>query len=268
MEPHLGVFGLVTITMVTLLFRTDKMMHGIQPPLPILNHFRPRELVLPLFHCNTTAMETDTAQCLECHVKKSVVVYWTGQLDVPEITGVRFVMKITETGIVDTSVDGLPCHIGLISSNPRRNLPPIHRNSLSHRILLQLFRINHTKLQFLYSAQPHGGMTKVGGHLGEGDGSCFAGCAVFSGCHDDCFVCLFFWCFLLYECNCRVYIFSLVFCLCFSSFSDFYWLIGLLWCRRFDKLILSLCVKRYYMCKIVHRSSIDLHLRSQLYKNY
>jgi len=88
MQPHLGVFGLVTIAMITLLFRTDKMMHGIQPPLPILNHFRPRELVLPLFHCNTTAMETDTAQCLECHVKKSVVVYWTGQLDVPEISGI------------------------------------------------------------------------------------------------------------------------------------------------------------------------------------
>ena len=102
----------------------------------------------------------------------------------------------------------------LISSNPRRNLPSIHRNSLRHRILLQLFRINHTKLQFLYSAQPHGGITKVGGHLGEGDGSCFTGCAVFSGCHDDCFVCLFFWCFLLYECNCRMYIFLFVFCVC------------------------------------------------------
>mmetsp|Transcript_21076 Transcript_21076/g.34771 ORF Transcript_21076/g.34771 Transcript_21076/m.34771 type:complete len:233 (-) Transcript_21076:473-1171(-) len=146
MQSHLGVFRLVSITVVTLLFRTDKMMHGIQPPLPILNHSRPRKLVLPLFHCNTAAMKTDTAQCLECRVKESVVVYWTGQLDVTEISRIRFVVKITKTGIVDTSVDGLPCYIGLISSHPRRNLPSIHRNRLRHRILLQLFRINHTKL--------------------------------------------------------------------------------------------------------------------------
>jgi len=95
MKSHLGVFGLVSIAMVALLFGTDKMMHGIQPPLPILNHFCPREFVLPLLHCNTATVKADTSQCLQCHIKESVVIHWTGQLNVTEVSRIRFIMKIT-----------------------------------------------------------------------------------------------------------------------------------------------------------------------------
>ena len=78
MQPHLGILWLISITVLALLFGTEKVMHGIQPPLPVLNHFRPREFVIRIFHGDTTAMEADTAQCFECRIEESVVVYWTG----------------------------------------------------------------------------------------------------------------------------------------------------------------------------------------------
>lgn len=101
-----------------------------------------------------------------------------------KVSRIRLVMEVTETRVVDTTVDGLSCHIGLVSRNPRGNLPPVHRDGLGHRVLPQLVRVDDAELQFFDAPQARAGVSEVGGHLGEGRGPGLAGRSVFSRCHD------------------------------------------------------------------------------------
>ncbi len=113
MQSHLGVLRLKAIAMVTLLLGTDEFMHGIQPPLPILDRLGPLELVLRVFHGDTTAMEAHAAQGLEYNVEEPIVIDWTSQLDMAKVSRIRLVMEVPETRVVDATVDGLPCHVRL-----------------------------------------------------------------------------------------------------------------------------------------------------------
>ena len=114
MQTHLGVLWLIPIAVITLLFGADECMHCIQPPLPIFDHLGPTKLVLCIFHSDTTAMKAHTAQCLESGIEESVMVDWTGELNMTKVSRIRLVVKVTETRVVNSTVDGLSCHVSLL----------------------------------------------------------------------------------------------------------------------------------------------------------
>mmetsp|Transcript_13591 Transcript_13591/g.28839 ORF Transcript_13591/g.28839 Transcript_13591/m.28839 type:complete len:267 (+) Transcript_13591:3964-4764(+) len=146
MQPHLGILGLIPIAMIALLLGSDQHMHGVQPALSILNLLGIPKLVFGIFHGDTTAVEADASEGLEGDVNETVVVDGTSEFDVAEVARVGFVVEVAEAGVVDSSVDGLACHVGLISRHPRGNFPSIHGNRLRHAILSQFVRIDDTEL--------------------------------------------------------------------------------------------------------------------------
>ena len=109
MQTNLRVLGLEAIAVVAFLLGADKCMHGLYPPLPVLDHLGPLKLKLRVFHGNPTAVEANTAQCLENDIEETIVVNRTSQLNMPKVTGIRLVMEVTETRVIDTSVDWLSC---------------------------------------------------------------------------------------------------------------------------------------------------------------
>mmetsp|Transcript_12737 Transcript_12737/g.24304 ORF Transcript_12737/g.24304 Transcript_12737/m.24304 type:complete len:358 (-) Transcript_12737:381-1454(-) len=135
MQPHPRILGLKSIAVIALLLPPYQYVHGRQPLLSILDRFRALELVLRVFHDDAAAVEADAAEGLEGDVDEAVVVDGAGEFDVAEVARVGFVVEVAEARVVDASVDGLSCHVGLIPSHPRGNLTSIHGNRLRHRIL-------------------------------------------------------------------------------------------------------------------------------------
>ena len=113
MQSHLRILGLIPIAMITLLPRPNKRMHRTQPLFTILNRLRPAEFVLRVLHGDPAAVEADAAEGFEGGVDEAVVVDGAGEIDVAEVSGVGFVVEVAEAGVVDASVDGLACHVGL-----------------------------------------------------------------------------------------------------------------------------------------------------------
>lgn len=113
MQSHPGVFGLNAIAVVALLFGADEFMHGSQPPLPVLDTLSLTKPKILFFQGDPTTMKAHATQSLENYIKEPIVINWTCQLNVTKVSRIRLVVDVAKTRVVDTTVDGLSCHIGL-----------------------------------------------------------------------------------------------------------------------------------------------------------
>mmetsp|Transcript_25875 Transcript_25875/g.74824 ORF Transcript_25875/g.74824 Transcript_25875/m.74824 type:complete len:428 (-) Transcript_25875:47-1330(-) len=152
-QTNLGVLGLVAIAVIALLPRAQVLVHLIETTLTVEDTKSPLELKLILGHHDAAAVVADATERLENDVDEPLMIHRPGEVDMTKVSRIGLVVQVSHTRIVGTTVHRLAIDLRFVPSNTRRDLTAIDRQSLSNRVLTQLVRIDHSKLQLLHATQ-------------------------------------------------------------------------------------------------------------------
>ena len=139
-QTNLGVLGLMSIAVIALLPRTQVLVHLVETTLTVEDAEGTLELELILSYHDAATVVADATQRFENDVDESLMIHRPGKVDMTKMAGITLVVQVSHTRIVGTTIHRLAIDLRFISSNTRRDLTAIDRQSLSNRVLTLLFQ--------------------------------------------------------------------------------------------------------------------------------